>query len=136
MEERKMKFTLRSHDERRYASVDWHDSRVLPGVRYAIRKISLGQRIELNKKARELTQRYDFLKSGNSEEQLDAGLSELLVEKLYLEWGLVEIQGLHIDNVPATTELLIDRGPETLAKEILADVHAQLTLSEEDRKNS
>jgi hypothetical protein len=41
----------------------WLESTTAPGVRYAVRRISLGQRLELTKRARELSLRHDFLKA-------------------------------------------------------------------------
>lgn len=107
----------------------------MPGVRYAIRRISLGQRLELTKRARELCLRHEFLKAGNAQEQLEASLSDLLVERLYLKWGLAELEGLLIDGEPASPSALIEKGPELLASEILASIQSELGLSEDERKN-
>ena len=117
------------------SSVSWHESRTMSGTRFAIKRISLSERIELTGRARELTLRYEFLKSGDASDQLEAALADLLVKKLYLEWGLVEIEGLFIDQQPATPELLIEKGPEELTDEIIAVLQAEIGLSEEERKN-
>ena len=50
-----MKFSSRSRKKSSYASVLWHESKTTHGVRYAIRRVSLSQRIELTKRARELS---------------------------------------------------------------------------------
>ncbi|MGH9622868.1 MAG: hypothetical protein ACRD4G_00845 [Bryobacteraceae bacterium] len=63
-------------------------------------------------------------------------MGDLLVERLYLEWGLAEIEGLAIDGTSATPALLIEKGPEPLTREILASIQAELGLSEDERKNS
>ena len=130
-----MRFRSRLRDVSTYSSVVWHNSREIPAVRYATRRVSLSQRIELTKKARELSIGYEFLQAGNERDQLEASLSDLLVRKLYLMWGLAELSGLVIDGRPATPEALIEKGPEPLSDEILAAVRAELGLSDEERKN-
>lgn len=131
-----MKFISRLHRPVNHESLLWFRSAAVPGVRYAIRRISLGQRLELTKRARELALRHEFLKAGNNGEQLEASLSDLLIERLYLEWGLAEIEGLTIDGERGTPASLIEKGPEPLSQEILASIEAELGLSEDERKNS
>jgi hypothetical protein len=130
-----MKLISPLRKQKGYSSLLWHESQAAKGVRFATRRISLFQRIELTKRARELTIRYEFLKSGEASDQLEAALSDLLVRKLYLEWGLVKLEGLSIDEQHATTDLLIEKGPEDLSDEIIAVLKAELGLSEEERKN-
>jgi hypothetical protein len=124
---------LRQHE---YSSVAWRESQLRPGVRYAIRKPSLAQRIELMRRIRELMQKHEFLKAGNSAEQIEARLSELLADKLYVEWGLAEIQGLRIDGAPADPQMILEKGPEDLLDEIVRAIQAESGLSEDERKNS
>lgn len=131
-----MKFMSPSHKHIDYSSVFWHESGTMKGVGYAIRRVSLSQRIELTESARELVLRNEFLKAGETPEQLEAAISDLLVRKLYLEWGLVEMRGLTIDGQPATAELLAEKGPEPLSDEIISAIQAELGISEEERKNS
>jgi hypothetical protein len=50
-----MKFPSRLRKQSSYASLLWSESETIRGVRYAIRRVSLSQRIELTKKARELS---------------------------------------------------------------------------------
>ena len=114
----------------------WFQSKTLAGVSYAVRRISLSQRIELTNHVRELMLRYEFLSAGDPSDDLEASLTELHVQKLYIEWGLSEIQGLTIDGQAATVEALIERGPELLATEIASAIRGLLELSEEERKNS
>ncbi len=130
-----MKFISRLRRAPDYSSLVWHDSRTVPGVRFAIRRISLGQRIELTKSVRELALRYEFLKSGEPADQLEASLSDLLVRKLYIEWGVAALEGLQINSQTATPEMLIESGPELLSHEIVEKIRAELELSEEERKN-
>ena len=130
-----MRFPSRSRKKSSYASVLWYESETVQGVRYAIRRVSLLQRIELTRRARELSIRNEFLKAGDSTEQLEASLADLLVRRLYIEWGLAELTGLRVDGKPATPGVLIDKGPEGLADEIISAIRGQLQLSEDERKN-
>ena len=114
----------------------WHDSNAFPGVRYALRRLSLARRIELTESARDLCRQYEFLKSGDATDQLEASLSDLLVRKLYLVWGLAEISGMRIDGQPATVESLIQCGPDELADEIIKAIRSEIGLTEDERKNS
>lgn len=118
-----------------FSSVSWHASCVIKGVRFALRRVSLGQRMELAKRIMELTVQHDFLKAGGPADQLQAALSDLLVSKLYIEWGLAQVEGLTIDGQTATAELLIEKGPEDLASEIIAALKQEAGLNEEERKN-
>jgi hypothetical protein len=119
-----------------YSSLSWRQSQTMPEVRFAIRRSSLAHRLELTKQLRELTLRYEFLNAGETSDQLEAALSDLLVRKLYIEWGLAGIQGLTIDGEAATAALLIQKGPETLTGEIIAAIRQEIELSEDERKNS
>lgn len=118
-----------------HSSVVWHTSQHHPKVRFSVRKPSLMQRINLNDRVRTLLLRYDFLKAGDTADQLEASLSELLSQELYVEWGLGEVTGLTIDGEPATPQLLLEKGPESLVIEIVEAVQRELTLTEQERKN-
>jgi hypothetical protein len=126
---------VESQSERQFASISWHESKALPRVRFALRRISLGQRMELTKRIIELTSRNEFLKAGQPADQLEAALADLLVSKLYLEWGLDRVEGLMIDGEPATVALLVERGPEELATEIITVLKREAGLSDEEQKN-
>ncbi len=118
-----------------YVSIVWRESRTMPGVRYAIHRMSLMQRIALTGSIRELTSKHEFLRAGDAVDQVEATLSELLVKRLYLEWGLDQIHGLEIDGNTATSESLIAKGPEALTDEIVIDIQSELGLSDEETKN-
>jgi hypothetical protein len=130
-----MKFISPSLKAVQYASLSWHNSRTIEGVRFAIKRVSLAQRLDLNEQVRELTLRYEFLRAGPAADQIEATWGELLVRKLYLEWGLAELEGLLIDGQKATLALLIDKGPEELADEVVSAIQKEIGLSEEERKN-
>jgi hypothetical protein len=131
-----MKLTSLLHRQKDYSSVSWHSSQTIAGVRFAIRRVSLQQRIELNHGVRELTIKHEFLKAGDASSQLEAALSDLLVSKLYIEWGLQTIQGLSINGQAATADSLIANGPESLTDEIVRTIQAESTLTDDERKNS
>jgi hypothetical protein len=120
----------------RYESTVWIESTCVRGVRYCVRRASLKQRIELVQKARELSLRAEFLNAGNSSDQWEATLADLYVQQLYLDWGLVDIAGFTIDGQRPSVATLIEKGPEILAKEIVEAIQAELSLSENERKNS
>lgn len=122
-------------DTNSYSSLVWHDSSTFEGVRFGTRRVSLAQRIGLTRQIRELTLRNEFLRAGETADQLEAALGELLCRQLYLQWGLVEIEGMTIDGSPATPELLIEKGPESLSEEIASSILADMRLSEKETKN-
>lgn len=119
-----------------YSSLAWHESAVLPGVHFAVRRSSLSQRIDLTQRMRELTLNNEFLRAGDTADQLQASLSDLLARKLYIEWGLAEIKGLLIDDREVNVELLIEQGPEALIEEVISCINLETRLTEEERKNS
>ena len=131
-----MKLSSLLHRDVGYSSVSWHASETFPGVRFAVKRASLGQRIELNQRVRELTLKHEFLRAGDAAGQLEAALSDLLAEKLYLEWGLERIEGLSIDGQEATTAVLIASGPEILTNEIAGVIQKENNLTDDERKNS
>lgn len=123
-------------DKRQHASRLWFDSETQPGVRFRIGRVSLGRRIELARRIREAGRQIDFLQaSGSPAEQIEATVLKGEIERVYLEWGLEQIEGLEIDDAPATPESLIERGPIALAEEILARIKAECGLSQTERKN-
>ncbi len=131
-----MRSRLRLGEAMEYESTIEKQSSAFPDVRYRIARMSLGRRIELGQRARELNGRGDFLKSSpDTADHIEAALLDRQVEKLYIEWGLQGIQGLTIDGKAADAAALIDCGPEELSREILDAIRAELSLSEAERKN-
>ena len=118
-----------------HRSLRWHDSKTNQGVRYAVRQASLAQRIELNHRVREVFLKHEFLQSGPLKDRLEASLSDLNARKIYLEWGLSELEGLSIDGQKASTDLLIEKGPESLSNEIVRTIRSEISLSEDEIKN-
>jgi hypothetical protein len=131
-----MKLSSLLHRDAGYSSLAWHASETLPGVRFAVKRASLGQRIELTQRVRQLTLQNEFLRAGDAATQLEAALADLLTEKLYLEWGLERIEGLSIDGREATAATLIANGPESLTNEIAGVIQTENNLTDDERKNS
>ena len=119
-----------------YESVVVVPSRVAPGVRYTVARMSFGRRVELMRRLRELAGRIEFLEaSGETRDKMDGRLLRAEIDRTYLLWGLREIAGLELDGNPATAESLADDGPEDLCREALATVRAETGLDEAERKN-
>lgn len=131
-----MSYFWRSRKKVHVASVVWYDSRAVPGVRFAVRRVSIGQRLELTRRARELALKNEFLRAGDSAEKLEAALADLLAKRMYLEWGLHAVQGLSIDGRTASVADVVDKAPEAFADEVLDTLRAELGLTENERKNS
>ena len=119
-----------------YASSVWFDAEGCAGVRYRIRRVSFGRRIELARRIREIGSKMEYLEAASDvREKLEAAVLASEIDRAYLEWGLVAIEGLEIDGAAATPESLIEAGPVELAAEILARIKAQCVLTEDERKN-
>jgi hypothetical protein len=144
-----MKFLLHSDNKRdersppgnvtqpvSYESALAIESKVMPGVKFVINRISFGRRMELSRRVREITQKTEFLEAGSElSEKIEAGILAQEVDAMYLRWALVGVNGLEIDGEAATAEQLLDRGPEDLAREIVVAIKEQCGLSEAERKN-
>jgi hypothetical protein len=119
-----------------YDSVVSIDSKVAPGVRFAIQRISFGRRMELSRRVREISRKAEFLEAGTElHEKIEANILAQEIDALYLQWGLVRIDNLIIDGHAATTLQLLEKGPEDLAREVVGAIKAQFGLSEAERKN-
>ena len=122
--------------ESEYTSTNWFKAETSSGVRYALARMSFGRRLELAKLIREIARRAEFLEAGQGpRDKLEAAVVNSEVDLAYLDWGLLEIEGLTIDGVPATPQSLIERGPVALTKEILDRIKVEGGLSENERKN-
>ena len=120
-----------------YESVVEVESKISPGVRFAVARMSFGRRVELMRRVRELARRAEFLEAGSQPgDKMDAGLLQAEIDRLYLAWGLRAVSGLVLDGGHASPELLAEAGPEELFREALAAVRAETGLTDEERKNS
>jgi hypothetical protein len=112
------------------------ESKIAPGVVFVVAKISFARRMDLVRRIRELSLKFDFLKAGEStENKLEAALLSAEIDRLYVNWGLKELRGLEVDGMKATPELLASAGPEDLFREAVTAVKAECGLSEAERKN-
>ena len=119
-----------------YESVISIESKAAPGVRFAIHRISFGRRMELSRRVREISRKAEFLEAGTElHEKIEASILAQEIDAMYLQWGLVSIEGLIIDGEPATAARLLEKGPEDLTREIVSAIKEQCGLSEPERKN-
>lgn len=116
-------------------SVLWHESLVVPGVKFSTRRVSLGARLKLMHEMRQLISENEFLRAGDTLGQTEAAISDLLAKQLYITWGLCEVRGLSIDGKTADPTSLIRYGPEELCDEIVESIRSAMALTEEERKN-
>lgn len=130
-----MKWLSRWLNRHCYESMVWFASESFPGVEFSLRKVSLAQRLDLVSRVRELTLKNEYLQAGKLADQLEAGMADLMVRKLYLEWAVAEVKGLKINGKSASLSDLVDRGPESLVNEIGQTIGEHLELSETERKN-
>jgi hypothetical protein len=107
-----------------------------PGVEFVIARMTFGRRLELMRRVRDLAARLEFFEAGqDARNGMEASLLGAEIDKLYILWGVEEVQGLELDGVPATAESLIEQGPEELFGEALAAVKIECGLTENERKN-
>jgi hypothetical protein len=108
----------------------------MPGVSFAIARMTFGRRLELMKRVRDLAARIEYFDAGRDEKnRMEASLLGAEMDKLYLAWGLEEVRGLALDGEAATPGALVERGPEALVHEALAAIKAECGLTETERKN-
>jgi hypothetical protein len=125
-----------SPSDRRYDSTAWFDAESHQGVRYGIARVSFGRRIELARRIREIGRKMEYLEATSDvREKLEATVLAAEIDRAYIEWGLLSIEGLHIDGAAANPATLIETGPVDLAAEILARIKAECGLTEDERKN-
>ncbi len=99
-------------DRARHESFAWFDAETHAGVRYRIARMSLGRRIGLARRIREIGTEAEFLEAGDDvRDKLEAAVLQGEIDRVYLEWGLEAVEGLEIDGEAATPEALIERGP-------------------------
>jgi hypothetical protein len=125
-----------SPSARNYESSAWFESAARPGVRFGIVRVSFGRRIELARRIREIGRKAEFLDAASDvREKLEGAVMAAEIDRAYLEWGLIGVEGLEIDGVEATPAVAIEAGPVELAAEILRRIKAECGLTEDERKN-
>jgi hypothetical protein len=119
-----------------YDSTVWFDSETRVGVRLGIVRVSFGRRIELARRIREIGRRAEYLEaSSEPRDKLEATVLAAEIDRAYLDWGLIGVEGLEIDGAAATPKTLIEAGPVEIAAEALARIKGECGLTEDERKN-
>lgn len=119
-----------------YCSTLRRESAKYPGVTFVIRRPSLQRRAQITRSVRELLAELEYRIAGETaEDQLSAAELESRVDRAYLEWGLERIEGLTVDGECCDATILIQRGPEDLAREIADAIRHECRLNNEERKN-
>ena len=127
---------VRFSDAGCYESIITIDSKSARGVRFAIHRMSFGRRLDLSRRIRELSRKAAFLAAGSDmQEKIEANILAQEIDAMYFRWGLLRVEGLIIDGQPATTERLLEEGPEELTREVVTAIKGQCGLSEEEVKN-
>src|SRR5580698_9801285 len=86
-------FSVETHESSR-----WFEADSCAGVRYRIARISLGRRIELARRIREIGRKAEFLEAGDDvRDKLEAAVLQGEIDRVFLEWGLETVEGLEID---------------------------------------
>jgi hypothetical protein len=128
--------SLRVEAAHSFDSAHWFDAESAAGVRFAIARLTFGRRLDLARRIREIGRRAEFLAAGaEARDKLEAAVVGAEVDRAYLEWGLLAVEGLTIDGEAATPLAVVEKGPLELATEILGRVKAECGLSEIERKN-
>src|SRR5580658_10455459 len=128
--------TSRQNGAVHYDSVVSIDSKAAPGVRFAIHRISFGRRMELSRRVREISRKAEFFEASTElNEKIEANILAQEIDAMYLQWGLVSVDGLIIDGEEATGLELMEKGPEDLAREVVGAIKEQCGLTEAERKN-
>lgn len=119
-----------------YESLITLESHACHGVRFRVRRLSLSRRMELVRLIRETGEKLAFHMAGDSvTDAAHAAEIRARMDALYIRWGLNEISGMTIDGEPVTVENLLDRGPDSLSREIVDAIKSELFLNESERKN-
>lgn len=119
-----------------YESTVTQPSRCVAGVEFTVLRLSFARRMDLARRVLELSRRLEFQQAGESvEENIQANILSFEIDQLYLRWGLIAVTGLTVDGMDATPELIAEKGPEELAREIVNAIKSQCGLSESERKN-
>ncbi len=131
-----MRLRLRSLNPVRHRSTIDCAAESIRGVTFTIRRVSLGRRLELAEAIRGMAQELEFHHAGESiQSQVDAAVLAARIDQVYLRWGLVKIEGLTIDGDEPTADVLFERGPENLLREIAGRIKSECALSDDERKN-
>jgi hypothetical protein len=119
-----------------YESTVTQPSCSMAGVEFTVVRLSFARRMELARSVLALSRRLEFQQAGEGvEDNIQANILSCEIDQLYLRWGLIGITGLTVDGMDATPELIAEKGPEDLAREIVSAIKSQCGLDESERKN-
>lgn len=119
-----------------YASEREFLSASYPGIRFAVKRCSAARRIELIERLAKHASHFEALRaSERMDDRVQAEALRIRMDFEYLDWGLLRISGLRIDDETPNAQLLFDRGPESLVAEIVQHIRNECELSENERKN-
>lgn len=119
-----------------YESAVWRESHDWPGVRFKILRMSLMRRHRMMQELKSLAGEQAFHRaSDEAPSDISAAELQARIDEQVIRTALLGIEGLSIDGEMATIESLIERGPESLAREIAEAVAEESSLSEHERKN-
>jgi hypothetical protein len=97
---------------------------------------SFRRRLELTRLLGDLVQRLEYHEAGSTwPDRCKTAHLATELDILIVRWGLLSIEGLRIDGDPATVETLIERGPESITREVAGRIRCECGLSEDERKN-
>lgn len=120
----------------KYESVVRVESQSCPGVSFTIARMSFGRRIELARRIREIAHKLEFTRATDTPQNtIDAALISGEVDGICLNWGLLQLEGLDIDDKAAQPQDLMASGPEKLCREVVEAIKHECGLTEEERKN-
>ena len=120
----------------KYESVVTKESQACPGVRFTIARMSFGRRVELARRIREIAHKLEFIQaSDTAQDNINASLISGEIDGIYLSWGLIQLEGLSIDDKIAEPQDLLNSGPEALCREVIEAIKHECGLTEEQRKN-
>jgi hypothetical protein len=117
------------------------ESEAFPGVRFAVRRVSLAERLQFLAAQHDTLQKLKFLAAGGgaAEERLTAAKLESGLSRSILQLSLAWLSGadgsLGLPNPPASiASWLVDSAPAALCVEILNHACAEIALSADSRK--
>ncbi len=118
------------------ASSNEYQSIVYPGVTFTIRQMTLGHRIKLLRELHGLYREIEFGNAGDSKsERLNAQLSSLRVDEVFLRCWVLAVEGLVIDGKPVAAEGVSEFAPERLVAEMLSRIRECIALTLDEEKN-
>ena len=119
-----------------YKSTFETESAAFPGVRFIVRRMSFGRRLDLMKRVKELAGRMDYFRAGaTAAERIEAAVLSAEIERLYLMWGLEAVDGLRIDGEPVDLATFFESAPEALCAEAVQAIKRECGLTDDEQKN-